>query len=87
MVVSFIFRRSSIAVRGRTASSHLASVQRFDGSQEEMLHAVGFSALERVFNVRSAPVVCVDGLFDVYQAFPGALPAEIKRSLDERKVD
>lgn len=32
-------------------------------------------------------MVCVDGLFDIYQAFTGALPAELKRLLDERKVD
>jgi hypothetical protein len=124
----------------------------FDGSQEEMLHAIGFSALERGFNVltfegpgqptvrreqglgfiadwervvtpvvsyceelscvdasriallgysfggflapraaafehRLATVVCVDGLFDIYQAFTGALPAELRRLLDERKID
>jgi dienelactone hydrolase len=124
----------------------------FDGSQEEMLHAVGFSALERGFNVltfegpgqptvrreqglgfiadwervvtpvvsyceklscvdasriallgysfggflapraaafehRLAAVVCIDGLFDIYLAFTGALPAELRRLLDERKID
>jgi alpha-beta hydrolase superfamily lysophospholipase len=130
----------------------LLLVNGFDGSQEEMLHAVGFSALERGFNVltfegpgqptvlreqglgfiaewervvtpvvsycekmdsvdasriallgysfggflapraaafehRLAALVCVDGLFDIYQAFTQSLPAEIKRLLDEGKVD
>ena len=130
----------------------LLLVNGFDGSQEEILHAVGFSALERGFNVftfegpgqtavvraqglgfiaewervvtpvvdyceklacadasriallgysfggylapraaafehRLAAVVCVDGRFDIYQAFSGALPAELKRLLDEKKVD
>jgi pimeloyl-ACP methyl ester carboxylesterase len=124
----------------------------FDGSQEEMLHAMGFSALERGFNVltfegpgqptvlreqrlgfiaewervvtpvvsycerlgcvdasriallgysfggflapraaafehRLAAVVCVDGLFDIYQAFTASLPPEIRRLLDDRKID
>ncbi len=37
-----------------------------------------------------APGECgclVDDLFDIYQAFTGALPAELKRLLDEEKVD
>jgi pimeloyl-ACP methyl ester carboxylesterase len=124
----------------------------FDGSQEEMLHAVGFSALERGFNVltfegpgqptvlreqglgfigdwervvnpvvtyceqlacvdasriallgysfggflapraaaferRLAALVCVDGLFDIYQAFTAALPPELKLLIDEQKID
>jgi pimeloyl-ACP methyl ester carboxylesterase len=124
----------------------------FDGSQEEMLHAVGFSALERGFNVltfegpgqptvrreqglgfiaewervvtpvvsyceqlscvdasriallgysfggflapraaafehRLAALVCVDGLFDIYQAFTGALLPELRHFLEEHKID
>ncbi len=124
----------------------------FDGSQEEMLHQVGFSALERGFNVltfegpgqptvvreqkigfigewervvtpvvthceelacvdaakiallgfsfggflapraaafehRLAAVVCVDGLFDIYEAFTRALPPELKRLLNEGKIE
>jgi pimeloyl-ACP methyl ester carboxylesterase len=124
----------------------------FDGSQEEMLHQVGFPALERGFNVltfegpgqptvlreqgigfigewervvtpvmsycaklacvdasriallgysfggylapraaafehRLAAVVCVDGLFDVYEAFSGALSPELKRLLHEGKIN
>jgi pimeloyl-ACP methyl ester carboxylesterase len=39
------------------------------------------------FEHRLAAVVCIDGLFDIYQAFTGALPAELRRLLDERKID
>jgi pimeloyl-ACP methyl ester carboxylesterase len=124
----------------------------FDGSQEEMLHTVGFSALERGFNVltfegpgqptvlreqeigfiaewervvspvvgyaeklacvdasriallgysfggflapraaafehRLAAVVCVDGLFDIYQAFTGAVSPQLRTLLDEHRID
>ncbi len=131
----------------------LLLVNGFDGSQEEMLHAVGFGALERGFNVltfegpgqptvrreqglgfisewervvtpvvsycqrlsfvdqsqiallgysfggflapraaafehRLAAVVCVDGLFDIYQAFvDAALPPELKRMLNEGRIE
>ena len=131
----------------------LLLVNGFDGSQEEMLHAVGFGALERGFNVltfegpgqptvrreqnlgfiaeweravtpvvnycvrldtveasriallgysfggylapraaafehRLAAVVCVDGLFDIYQAFTAAaLPPELRRQLTQEEID
>lgn len=119
----------------------------YDGSQEEMLHVIGFAALERGFHVltfegpgqptvlreqglgfinewervvtpvldycqplpgvdrsqvsllgysfggflapraaafehRLAAVVCVDGVFDAYQAFTGQLPAPLRQLLD-----
>jgi dienelactone hydrolase len=127
-------------------------VNGFDGSQEEMLHAVGFSALERGFNVltfegpgqptvlreqgigfigewervvtpvvtfceqlssvdasriallgysfggylapragafehRLSAVVCVDGLFDIYEAFTGSVSPDFKRLLDEHRIE
>lgn len=130
----------------------LILINGFDGSQEEMLHVIGFAALERGFNVltcegpgqptvlrgqglgfigewervvtpvvthclrlasvdpgaitllgysfggflapraaafenRLAAVVCVDGIFDVYQSFSSALSLEMRRHLAERKVD
>ena len=130
----------------------LLLVNGFDGSQEEMLHAVGFSALERSFNVltlegpgqptvlreqglgfigdwervvtpvvtecerldsvdasriallgysfggylapraaafdhRLSAVVCVDGLFDIYEAFTQSVSPDFKRLLDEQRVD
>jgi alpha-beta hydrolase superfamily lysophospholipase len=123
----------------------------FDGSQEEMLHAIGFAALERGFNVltfegpgqptvrreqglgfipewervvtpvvtvcrelpcvdpsriallgysfggylapraaaferRLAALVCVDGLFDVGQAFAGAASLSFQQLFDEGRV-
>lgn len=124
----------------------------FDGSQEEMLHVIGFGALERGYNVltfegpgqptvvrdqglgfiadwelvvtpvvdycetlscvdptriallgysfggflapraaayerRLAAVICVDGLFDIYQAFTANLPPEAKHMLDDGRID
>jgi dienelactone hydrolase len=124
----------------------------FDGSQEEMLHAVGFAALERGFNVvtfegpgqptvrrehglgfigewervvtpvvsycerlpdvdtsrlvllgysfggflapraaafepRLAGLVCVDGVFDVYESFTSGLTPDLKRLLDEGRME
>jgi dienelactone hydrolase len=39
------------------------------------------------FEHRLAAVVCVDGLFDFHQAITTGLPPELKRLLEERKID
>jgi dienelactone hydrolase len=37
------------------------------------------------FEYRLTAVVCVDGLFDIYQAFTQALPPQLKQLLEEQK--
>lgn len=35
----------------------------------------------------ASALVCVDGLFDIYQVFTRALPEELRHFLEERKID
>jgi pimeloyl-ACP methyl ester carboxylesterase len=70
--------------------SHCAKLDFVDPSQIALLgYSFGGFLAPRAaaFEHRLAAVVCVDGLFDIYQAFAGSISQELRSLLDEHKVD